>query len=72
MVVGNGQAVTVGASIGIALSSNIHTRPEDLIRDADAAMYRVKQRGKNGIGISNQLADLSLSALPSAASAQLA
>jgi diguanylate cyclase len=72
MVVGNGQAVTVGASIGIALSSNIHTRPEDLIRDADAAMYRVKQRGKNGIGISDQLADLSPSASLSAAAAQLA
>jgi diguanylate cyclase (GGDEF)-like protein len=72
MVVGNGQAVTVGASIGIALSSNIHTRPEDLIRDADAAMYRVKQRGKNGIGISDQLADLSPSASLSVAAAQLA
>lgn len=57
MVVGNGRAVRVGASIGIAISSNIHSRPEDLIRDADAAMYRVKQRGKNGIGMSDQLAD---------------
>ena len=72
MVVGNGRAVTVGASIGIALSSNIHTRPEDLIRDADAAMYHVKQRGKNGIAISDQLADLSPSVSPSVASAQLA
>ena len=57
IVIGNGRAVTVGASIGIAVSSNIHSRPEDLIRDADAAMYRVKQRGKNGIGTSDQLAD---------------
>jgi len=72
MILGNGRAATVGASIGIALSSNIHTRPEDLIRDADAAMYRVKQSGKNGIAVSDQLADLSLSALPSAPSAQIA
>jgi len=71
MIVGNGRAATVGASIGIALSSNIHTRPEDLIRDADAAMYRVKQRGKNGIAISDQLADLPSSAT-SVVSAQLA
>jgi diguanylate cyclase (GGDEF)-like protein len=62
MVVGSGRAVTVGASIGIALSPNIHSRPEDLIRDADAAMYRVKQRGKNGIGVSDQLADFAPSA----------
>ena len=71
MIVGNGRAVTVGASIGIAFSSNIHTRPEDLIRDADAAMYRVKQRGKNGIAVSDQLADCSRSGSPSVVSAQL-
>jgi diguanylate cyclase (GGDEF)-like protein len=70
MVVGNGRAVTVGASIGIAVSSNIHSRPEDLIRDADAAMYRVKQRGKNGIGVSDQLTDLSPSMSLSAQPAQ--
>lgn len=57
IIVGNGRAVTVGASIGIAMSSNIHSRPEDLIRDADAAMYRVKERGKNGIAVSDQLAE---------------
>ena len=59
IIVGNGRAVTVGASIGIAMSSNIHSRPEDLIRDADAAMYAVKQRGKNGIAVSDQMAELS-------------
>jgi diguanylate cyclase (GGDEF)-like protein len=67
MVVGSGRAVTVGASIGIALSSNIHDRPEDLIRDADAAMYRVKQRGKNGIGFSDQLGDFASFASPASA-----
>jgi diguanylate cyclase (GGDEF)-like protein len=64
MVVGSGRSVSVGASIGIALSSNIHSRPEDLIRDADAAMYQVKQGGKNGIGLSDQLGDFALSASP--------
>jgi diguanylate cyclase (GGDEF)-like protein len=33
-------------SIGIALSSPDYHRPEDILRDADTAMYRAKQLGK--------------------------
>ena len=54
------QRVQIGASIGIALSTNIHQRPEDLIRDADAAMYRAKSEGKGRYEISDQLRDASL------------
>jgi diguanylate cyclase (GGDEF)-like protein len=49
--------VHVGASIGIALSTNIHERPEDLIRDADLAMYRAKSQGKGNYSVSDQLRD---------------
>ena len=37
-----GQKVTVGCSIGITESSFGYKRPEDMLRDADAAMYRAK------------------------------
>jgi diguanylate cyclase (GGDEF)-like protein len=54
-----GEPVKVGASIGIALSTNLHERPEDLIRDADGAMYRAKAEGKNRYFLSDQSSDVS-------------
>jgi len=53
-----GEPVMVGASIGIALSTNLHERPEDLIRDADGAMYRAKAQGKNQYVFSDQARDI--------------
>ena len=44
-VVQDGEAF-LQASIGIALSRDGFEAPEDLIRDADAAMYRAKARGQ--------------------------
>jgi diguanylate cyclase (GGDEF)-like protein len=52
-----GQLVSVGASIGIAMSTNVHAAPEDLIKDADAAMYRAKSKGKNHCVFSEQAED---------------
>lgn len=42
-----GYEVFVTASIGIALSPILYDRPEDIIRDADIAMYRAKSLGKD-------------------------
>lgn len=41
-----GREVFSSASIGIALSTSIHTEAEDMLRDADIAMYRAKAKGK--------------------------
>ncbi|HEU5357809.1 MAG TPA: EAL domain-containing protein [Gemmatimonadales bacterium] len=41
-----GQEVYTTASIGIAISSTGHERAEDLLRDADTAMYDAKAQGK--------------------------
>jgi diguanylate cyclase (GGDEF)-like protein len=41
-----GVNVTTSASIGITFSKLGYTRPEELVRDADIAMYRAKAAGK--------------------------
>ncbi len=41
----NGQEVFTSASIGIALGGVQEYKPEDLLRDADTAMYRAKGQG---------------------------
>lgn len=40
------QEVSVNASIGIATSELRYTSPNEMLRDADAAMYQAKARGK--------------------------
>ncbi len=42
----NGHEIVVTASIGIATSSATHQIAEDVLRDADTAMYRAKNDGK--------------------------
>ncbi|HWY59559.1 MAG TPA: EAL domain-containing protein [Terriglobales bacterium] len=42
----NQQEIVISASIGIASSTSPHTQAEDLMRDADIAMYRAKRAGK--------------------------
>jgi diguanylate cyclase (GGDEF)-like protein/PAS domain S-box-containing protein len=40
------QEIFTSASIGIALSNSTYRRPEEVLRDADTAMYQAKLRGK--------------------------
>ena len=49
-----GHEVFTTASIGIALGSDGYDRPEEVLRDADTAMYRAKSLGKNRHSIFDQ------------------
>ncbi len=40
------QAIFISASIGIVVSSTNYDNGEDILRDADIAMYRAKEKGK--------------------------
>ena len=42
----DGRQLFTSASIGIATSETAYTNPQDLLRDADTAMYRAKALGK--------------------------
>ena len=42
----DGERIFTGTSIGIAQSACHYTKPDELLRDADAAMYRAKAQGR--------------------------
>ncbi|HZX81818.1 MAG TPA: EAL domain-containing protein [Lysobacter sp.] len=44
----HGKALFSGVSVGIALGSAAYSAPEELLRDADIAMYRVKEKSRGG------------------------
>ena len=46
------QEMTITASIGVAVAAN-HDTPEHLLRDADTAMYRAKDRGRGRVELFN-------------------
>lgn len=50
----SGNEVFISASIGISLNLTSETSPEELLRDADTAMYRAKERGRGRIELFNQ------------------
>jgi diguanylate cyclase (GGDEF)-like protein/PAS domain S-box-containing protein len=43
-----GHQVVVSASIGITIGQGDYSRPEEMLRDADIAMYRAKSRERGG------------------------
>ena len=47
----DGQEVFTSASIGVAVASDAHKSGEDVIRDADLAMYRAKNAGGGGYSV---------------------
>jgi len=49
-----GHEVVVSASIGIAMSGLQYTQPEEMLRDADIAMYRAKGQGRDQYVIFDQ------------------
>lgn len=52
VTVGDGTTIAVSASIGMAFDTG-HP-PERLLRDADAALYRAKERGRNRVEVFNE------------------
>jgi len=49
----NGKKVTVGSSIGVATYPNAGNNIEELLKNADTAMYRAKNKGRNNYQIYN-------------------
>jgi diguanylate cyclase (GGDEF)-like protein/PAS domain S-box-containing protein len=60
----NGQQVFTNTSIGIALSTADYQRSDEILRDADTAMYRAKAQGKGCYAVFNpQMYQLAVSRL---------
>lgn len=50
----DGRKVIISASIGITMSYMGYNQAEDMLRDADIAMYAVKENGKSGYKVYDQ------------------
>jgi diguanylate cyclase (GGDEF)-like protein len=67
-VVADGVRLSVGSSVGIASALAGSTTPEELMRQADVAMYRAKQAGKGHVRVwTPEMRDAGLHARPRAA-----
>jgi len=48
------EPVNISASIGIAIGNQTYQDPNEIVRDADIAMYHAKESGRNGYFIFNE------------------
>jgi diguanylate cyclase (GGDEF)-like protein len=46
-----GHRISIGVSIGIAIASTMTVSPQELLAQADGALYRTKRRGRNDFSI---------------------
>lgn len=51
---GDGLTVHLTSSVGVATLPDVAASAEELLKAADAAMYRVKDRGKNGVVLATE------------------
>ncbi len=49
-----GQEVRTGASVGVVISKGTYQTPEEILRDADTAMYRAKNSARGSFKVFNQ------------------
>jgi diguanylate cyclase (GGDEF)-like protein len=54
---GDGLDIHLTASVGVATFPDMASSAEELVKAADTAMYRVKDSGKNGVRLAEQLAN---------------
>ncbi|MGE5469561.1 MAG: EAL domain-containing protein [Bacteroidota bacterium] len=54
----NGNDLYISASIGISCFSDDGREPDDLLRNADAAMYVIKEQGRNGYQFYSAMAQI--------------
>ena len=59
----DGQVVSVTASVGVALLPDHGMRSEDLLVHADFAMYRAKERGRDGVHLYDPERDVEIETL---------
>jgi diguanylate cyclase (GGDEF)-like protein/PAS domain S-box-containing protein len=52
----SGQTYFLSTSIGLAAATSVDGRPADLIRDADTAMYRAKEKGRGRLAVFDEAA----------------
>jgi diguanylate cyclase (GGDEF)-like protein/PAS domain S-box-containing protein len=55
-----GRSLSISASVGVALSAEEYMDPDEMLRHADAAMYRAKQQGRGRYEIFDRVAGVNL------------